>query len=113
MDREQALDVALGQIERQFGKGAVMKMNDHERAPVRDLLTTRLEAGLVTAEQLPHADEDQVHRAGELDRVEGEGGGDDQGRQPDGGGGDMPGGDLYVELDGGEARLTGPAVELA
>ena len=28
MDREQALDVALGQIERQFGKGAVMKMND-------------------------------------------------------------------------------------
>jgi diaminopimelate epimerase len=25
----------------------------------------------------------------------------------------MPGGDLYVELDGGEARLTGPAVELA
>jgi recombination protein RecA len=28
VDREQALDVALGQIERQFGKGAVMKMND-------------------------------------------------------------------------------------
>jgi len=28
MDREQALDTALGQIERQFGKGAVMKMND-------------------------------------------------------------------------------------
>ncbi len=28
MDREQALDVALGQIERQFGKGSVMKMND-------------------------------------------------------------------------------------
>jgi diaminopimelate epimerase len=25
----------------------------------------------------------------------------------------MPGGDLYVELAGGEARLTGPAVELA
>jgi diaminopimelate epimerase len=25
----------------------------------------------------------------------------------------MPGGDLFVELDGGEARLTGPAVELA
>jgi diaminopimelate epimerase len=25
----------------------------------------------------------------------------------------MPGGDLYVELDGDEARLTGPAVELA
>ena len=25
----------------------------------------------------------------------------------------MPGGDLYVELDGSDARLTGPAVELA
>ena len=25
----------------------------------------------------------------------------------------MPGGDLYVELDGDEARLTGPAVEIA
>jgi diaminopimelate epimerase len=24
----------------------------------------------------------------------------------------MPGGDLYVELAGGQARLTGPAVEL-
>ena len=29
MDREQALDVALGQIERQFGKGSVMRMSDH------------------------------------------------------------------------------------
>src|SRR5256884_4001563 len=28
MDREQALDTAIGQIERNFGKGAVMKMND-------------------------------------------------------------------------------------
>jgi recombination protein RecA len=28
VDREQALDTALGQIERAFGKGAVMKMND-------------------------------------------------------------------------------------
>ncbi len=28
MDREEALDTVLGQIERQFGKGAVMKMND-------------------------------------------------------------------------------------
>jgi recombination protein RecA len=28
MDRQQALDAALGQIERQFGKGSVMKMND-------------------------------------------------------------------------------------
>ena len=29
MDRQEALDNALGQIERAFGKGAVMKMNDH------------------------------------------------------------------------------------
>ena len=28
MDREQALETALGQIERQFGKGSVMKMSD-------------------------------------------------------------------------------------
>jgi recombination protein RecA len=28
VDREQALDVALGQIERQFGKGSVMRMSD-------------------------------------------------------------------------------------
>ena len=29
MDRQQALDVALGQIERQYGKGSVMRMSDH------------------------------------------------------------------------------------
>ena len=29
MDRQQALDAALSHIERQFGKGSVMKMNDH------------------------------------------------------------------------------------
>ena len=28
MNREEALDVALGQIERNFGKGAVMRMSD-------------------------------------------------------------------------------------
>ena len=35
MDREQALSAALSQIERQFGKGSVMKMNDaaHESIP--------------------------------------------------------------------------------
>ena len=30
MDREQALDTALGQIERQFGKGSVMRMPPDE-----------------------------------------------------------------------------------
>ena len=28
MDKNEALDVALGQIERAFGKGSVMKMSD-------------------------------------------------------------------------------------
>ena len=28
MNRDEALDVALGQIERQFGKGSVMRMSD-------------------------------------------------------------------------------------
>src|SRR5258707_14500848 len=34
MDREQALETALGQIERNFGKGAVMKMNDRAAVSV-------------------------------------------------------------------------------
>jgi len=34
VDREQALDAALGHIERQFGKGAVMKMNDHAHVSI-------------------------------------------------------------------------------
>src|SRR5437016_13815949 len=29
MDREKMLDVTLGQIERQFGKGAVMRLGEH------------------------------------------------------------------------------------
>ena len=34
MDKHEALDVALGQIERQFGKGSVMKMNDRAAVSV-------------------------------------------------------------------------------
>ncbi|NHC44564.1 recombinase RecA [Motilibacter sp. K478] len=33
-DRGKALDAALGQIERQFGKGSVMRLGDEGRAPV-------------------------------------------------------------------------------
>lgn len=33
-DREKALETALAQIERQFGKGSVMRMGDEARAPV-------------------------------------------------------------------------------
>jgi recombination protein RecA len=42
VDREQALDVALGQIERQFGKGAVMKMNDHAAVSIGAVSTGSL-----------------------------------------------------------------------
>jgi recombination protein RecA len=38
-DREKALDLALAQIERQHGKGAVMRLGDETRAPV-DVIPT-------------------------------------------------------------------------
>ena len=39
MNREEALDVALGQIERQFGKGSVMRLGDESRAPMEFIPT--------------------------------------------------------------------------
>src|ERR1051326_8917832 len=42
VDREQALDAALGQIERSFGKGAVMKMNDRAAVSVGAVSTGSL-----------------------------------------------------------------------
>ena len=44
VDREQALDVALGQIERQFGKGSVMKMSDRPQVSVGAVSTGSLDA---------------------------------------------------------------------
>ena len=38
-DRDKALDAALSQIERQFGKGSVMRMGDEGRAPVEVIPT--------------------------------------------------------------------------
>ncbi len=38
-DREKALDAALAQIDRQFGKGAIMRMGSQERAPVEVIPT--------------------------------------------------------------------------
>ena len=38
-DREKALDAALAQIERQFGKGSVMRLGDEERAPMEFIPT--------------------------------------------------------------------------
>jgi recombination protein RecA len=42
VDKNQALDVALGQIERQFGKGSVMKMNDQAAVSVGAVSTGSL-----------------------------------------------------------------------
>ena len=42
MDKNDALDVALGQIERQFGKGSVMKMNDRAAVSVGAVSTGSL-----------------------------------------------------------------------
>jgi recombination protein RecA len=46
VDREQALDVALGQIERNFGKGAVMKMNDRAAVSIGAVSTGSLSLDL-------------------------------------------------------------------
>jgi recombination protein RecA len=46
VDRQQALDVALSQIERQFGKGSVMKMNDHAAVSVGAVSTGSLSLDL-------------------------------------------------------------------
>ncbi len=42
MDREQALDAALSQIDRQFGKGSVMKMNDQAQVAIPSVSTGSL-----------------------------------------------------------------------
>jgi recombination protein RecA len=46
MDREQALDTALGQIERQFGKGSVMRMNDRAQVAIGSISTGSLSLDL-------------------------------------------------------------------
>ena len=46
MDRQQALDTALGQIERNFGKGAVMKMSDRGQVSVGAISTGSLSLDL-------------------------------------------------------------------
>jgi len=46
LDREQALDVALGQIERQFGKGSVMRMSDQAAVSVGAVSTGSLSLDL-------------------------------------------------------------------
>ncbi|MBA2463187.1 MAG: recombinase RecA [Actinobacteria bacterium] len=46
MNREEALDVALGQIERQFGKGSVMKMSDSAQVSIGAVSTGSLSLDL-------------------------------------------------------------------
>jgi recombination protein RecA len=46
VDREEALEVALGQIERQFGKGSVMKMNDQAQVAIASVSTGSLSLDL-------------------------------------------------------------------
>src|SRR5438128_9338092 len=46
LDREQALDTALGQIERQFGKGSVMRMNDRAQVAIGAVSTGSLSLDL-------------------------------------------------------------------
>jgi recombination protein RecA len=46
VDKHEALDVALGQIERQFGKGSVMKMNDRAGVSVGAVSTGSLQLDL-------------------------------------------------------------------
>jgi recombination protein RecA len=46
VDREQALDVALGQIERQFGKGSVMRMSDQAAVSIGAVSTGSLSLDL-------------------------------------------------------------------
>jgi recombination protein RecA len=46
LDREQALDTALGQIERQFGKGSVMRMSDQAQVAIGAISTGSLSLDL-------------------------------------------------------------------
>src|SRR6188472_4012976 len=46
MNREEALDVALGQIERQFGKGSVMRMSDAAQVSIEAVSTGALSLDL-------------------------------------------------------------------
>ena len=46
MNREEALDVALGQIERQFGKGSVMRMSDQAQVAIGAISTGSLSLDL-------------------------------------------------------------------
>ena len=55
-DREKALDAALANIEKQFGKGSVMRLGDDTRAPLEIIPSPNaLEETFVQALELSHA----------------------------------------------------------
>jgi len=45
MDKQRALDAALGQIERAFGKGSIMKLGSREAAADTEVSSRRLRPG--------------------------------------------------------------------
>ena len=59
-DRTKALDNALAQIERSFGKGSVMRLGEEGRAPVEGRLPVE---GLVDAEGARPPDEGRNPRS--------------------------------------------------
>ena len=76
MDRDQALDVALGQIERQFGKGAVMRMSDAAQVSIGAVSTgsfsldLALQYVLNLAERLKRGEIEARHIFGDDDQPE-------------------------------------------
>ena len=56
MDREQSLDMAVGQIEKQFGKGAIMRLGERPRVGVEAIPTGALALDLAAPPRVP------VHR---------------------------------------------------
>ena len=61
VDKHEALDVALGQIERQFGKGSVMKMNDRAAVSIGAVSTGSLALDLALGDRRAAA---RPHRRG-------------------------------------------------
>src|SRR5258707_2777170 len=49
MDRDKALDVALAQIDKQYGKGSVMRLGDETRVPIQVIPTGSIALDLALA----------------------------------------------------------------
>ena len=52
-DREKALETALAQIDRQFGKGSVMRLGSDERAPVAIIPTGSIALDVALGNRTP------------------------------------------------------------